>query len=347
MSKESEEKSLPASEKKLRDARKKGQVSNSRDLLAGVSFAAVLCLLFFFQGWFYERFVGLVENVTRADERPFDARVMEAGALFFRLLFFVVVPILATLVAFLVLPAIGVMRGLIFSFETVKPQFEHLSPVSGFKRIASLRNVVEFVKALVKVVFLASVFVVIGIGWMNPLFHGPSCGATCLTPILISALTVFGIAGAAGFIVLGLIDVPVQRWLFTRDMRMTRTEYKREQRDIEGDPLIRREFHRLRSEAVAAPRKGPRTTPTLLLVGGGRAIAIRFVKGETPMPIIVGKGEKLAASQLEASARSASTPIVGDAGLVETIFARSQLGQYLHSDFFPLVVPHLVRFNQV
>lgn len=347
MSKESEEKSLPASEKKLRDARKKGQVSNSRDLLAGISFVAVLCLLFFFQDWFYERFVELVENVTRVDDRPFDTKLLEAGALFFQLLFLVVLPILATLLVFLILPAIGIMRGLIFSFELVKPQFDHLSPVTGFKRIASLRNVIEFTKALLKVAFLSAVFVVIGIGWLNPLFLAPSCGTTCLAPILVGALTAFGIAGAVGFIVLGAADVPVQRWLFARDMRMTRSEYKREQRDIEGDPLIRREFHRLRSEAVSAPRKGSAAHPTLVLVGADRAIALRFVNDETPMPVVVGKGEGKAASQLEAAARSAQIPVVEDADVVKTMFARSQLGQYVHSDFFPLVVPHLVRLNQV
>jgi type III secretion protein U len=345
--KETEEKSLPASEKKLRDARKNGQVSNSRDLSGAVSFIAVLGFFYFFRGWFYERFLELVHTVTQASVQPFDVLLGKAATLIFWLIFTIVGSVLTIMLVFLVLPAIIVMKGLVFSFEPVKPQFDQLSPVTGLKRIASLRNVIEFVKGLVKVVLLSALFVAIGIGWLNPLFQAPACGTDCLAPVLVSALTALGLTGALGFVLLGLADVPIQRWLFGRDMRMTRSEYKREQRDIEGDPMIRREFYRLRREAISMPRQGAKARPTLIIAGGGRALAVRFAKDETPMPIIVGKGDGSAASQLEQASRKANIPVVKDTKLVNTMFERSKLGQYVPSDFFSLIVPHLVRLNLV
>lgn len=347
MAKETEEKSLPASEKKLRDARKKGQVASSRDLVAGISFLAVLSFLYIFRARFFGGFVDLVESVARAGSEPFGTALAESGRLAAWLIFATVVPILAILLFFVVVPAIVMMRGLIFSFDPVKPQFQNISPVAGLQRLFSLRSVIEFVKGLVKVVLLSALFITVTIGWLEPLFQAPSCGPGCLAPVATSVLVALGAAGALSFVLLGMADIPIQRWLFSRDMRMTRSEYRRERRDIDGDPFIQREFYRLRSEAMAIPRHGARANPTVVFVDDDRALAIRFVKGETPIPAVVGKADGVAGNRLAAMAGAGGIPVVTDCDLVATIYPRARAGEYLHEDFFSLVSPHLVRLNQV
>ncbi|TKB36036.1 MAG: EscU/YscU/HrcU family type III secretion system export apparatus switch protein, partial [Mesorhizobium sp.] len=168
----------------------------------------------------------------------------------FSLLMLATLPLVGIVVVLTV--AFGMLGtfGPVFSFEPLKPQFDHINPVKGLQKILSLRNVIEFTKGLAKVVLLASLFVFILAAWLQPLFDAPGCGQSCLEPIIKAVLTPLGIAAALAFVVIGVIDVPIQRWLFLRDMRMTTTEYKREHKDLEGDPLIRHEQQRQRREAV-------------------------------------------------------------------------------------------------
>ncbi|PBC01389.1 EscU/YscU/HrcU family type III secretion system export apparatus switch protein [Mesorhizobium sp. WSM3860] len=206
------------------------------------------------------------------------------------------------------MPAVFGMLGTfgpVFSFEPLKPQFDHINPAKGLQKILSLRNVIEFTKGLAKVVFLASLFVLILTAWLQPLFDAPGCGSSCLEPVVQAMLTPFGVAAALAFVVIGLIDVPIQRWLFLRDMRMTTTEYRREHKDLEGDPLIRHEQRRQRREAVMQPARLGVVNAVIVFVSGDRAVALRYIKGETPVPTIVGKGRDHAASEMVAQARQA------------------------------------------
>ncbi|MER9231656.1 EscU/YscU/HrcU family type III secretion system export apparatus switch protein [Mesorhizobium sp. M0622] len=341
MAEEAEEKKLPASDKKLRDARRKGQVSQSRDLVSGFTLFAALAYLYFSWPLLFKHLSELVQTVT-VPGGSFEEVSLRAIRHSFSLLMLATFPLVGIVVVLTV--AFGMLGtfGPVFSFEPLKPQFDHINPAKGLQKILSLRNVIEFAKGLVKVVLLASLFVFILIAWLQPLFDAPGCGQTCLEPIIKAVLTPLGIAAALAFVVIGLIDVPVQRWLFLRDMRMTTTEYKREHKDLEGDPLIRREQQRQRREAVIQPAKLGVKNAVIVFVSGDCAVALRYVKGETPVPTVVGKGQGRAADDIVAQARQAGIPIVDDA-IAETIFENANTGSYIGQQMFSPVVRHLVR----
>ncbi|RJG41507.1 EscU/YscU/HrcU family type III secretion system export apparatus switch protein [Mesorhizobium sp. DCY119] len=91
-----------------------------------------------------------------------------------------------------------------------------------------------------------------------------------------------GTAAALAFVIIGILNVPLQCWLFLRDMRMKTTEYKREHKDLEGDPMIRHEQQWQRREAVMQPAKLGVKNAVIVFTAGDRAVALRYVKGETP-----------------------------------------------------------------
>lgn len=191
----------------------------------------------------------------------------------------------------------------------MKPQFSQLSPITGFRRLASLRNLMEFSRGDQG----CSTFIDFHCHRSRLAVANLSGAGVCAWlpgPVAFSALVAFAVTGALSFVILGLADIPVQRWLFGRDMKMTRSEYKREHRDIEGDPYIRREFNRLRQEAVSVPYQSAKAGPTLVFAGNRRAIAIRFVRDETPMPMIAGKASGEDALQLENAARRMQIPVI-------------------------------------
>ncbi|MDX8502209.1 EscU/YscU/HrcU family type III secretion system export apparatus switch protein [Mesorhizobium sp. VK4C] len=344
MAEEAEEKKLPASDKKLRDARRKGQVSQSRDLVSGFTLLAALAYLYFAWPMLVERVSELVRIVTEPGS-TFAEVSMRAMRHWLWTLMLITLPMVAIVVALTAVFGMLGTFGPVFSFEPLKPQFDHINPAKGLQKILSLRNVIEFTKGLAKVVFLASLFVLILTAWLQPLFDAPGCGSSCLEPVVQAMLTPFGVAAALAFVVIGLIDVPIQRWLFLRDMRMTTTEYKREHKDLEGDPLIRHEQQRQRREAVMQPARLGVVNAVIVFVSGDRAVALRYIKGETPVPTIVGKGRDHAANEMAAQARQAGIPVVEDPTLAKTLFERTNVGSYIGQEVFSPVVRHLVRLG--
>lgn len=344
MAEEAEEKQLPASDKKLRDSRRKGQVSQSRDLVAGFTLFAALAYLFFIWPSVTGHFVDLVRTVTSSDG-AFDDVAMRALGHTAWLTFLVTGPLAGIVVVFTVLFGMISTHGPVFSFEPIKPQFDHINPAKGLQKIVSMRNAVEFAKSLAKVVFLVGLFVAILLAWLQPLFIAPACGDACVEPMMRAVMIPLGAAAALGFVLIGIADVPLQRWLFLRDMRMTKTEFRREYKDMEGDPLIRQEFNRQRREAVTRPSRLGLKNAVLVFEAGGRMVGLRYVRDETPVPVVVVKAEGPAAGGMIAEAQKLGIPVIGDAALVEPLYRRTGVGAYIGEELYSPVVRYLVRHN--
>ncbi|TKT69257.1 EscU/YscU/HrcU family type III secretion system export apparatus switch protein [Aquamicrobium sp. LC103] len=346
MAQESEEKRLPASEKKLREGRRKGRVHSSRDLIASFTILAALGYLFFSWKTITAKLFDLVDMVGGWRGDAFAETSDLAIHTAYSALFSITVPLVSIVVIVAILTGILATRGLVFSFEPLKPQFEHINPAKGMQRLFSLRNVVEFFKSLAKTLFLSCLLAFILLAWLQPLFEAPACGPACTGPMIVTILIPLGIAAVLAFIFMGILDVPIQRWLFLRDMRMTKTEYKREQKDLEGDPQIRQERHRLRHESSRPVKLGIRNA-TLVLVDGSRLVALRYVQDETPVPVIVARGEGVAASELLSEARALDRAVARDEELVSALFKRARTGEYVEPELFSPIVRHLVRLQLV
>ncbi len=342
MAEEAEEKRLPASDKKLRDAKRKGQVSQSRDFVSGFGLCAVLAYVYLVWPTASAHFSELVDTITDYNV-PFSEILQRSGRHAFFLLMYITVPMVAIVVAVTLVFGMLATFGPVFSFETIKPQFDHINPAKGLQKIMSLRNVVEFVKGLVKLIFLSTLFVVILVQWLQPLFDAPGCGMSCMTPMLWGVMVPVGVSAALAFLAIGVFDVPLQRWLFLRDMRMTTTEYKREHKDMEGDPLIRQEQRRQRREAVQQPARLGVQNAVIVFAGDELAVGLRYIKGETPVPTIVAKGQGRAALDMIAQSRSAGIPIVQDTALAQDLFEKTNIGNYVGQNLFSPIVRHLVR----
>ncbi len=195
MTEESEQKSLPASEKKLRDARvKRGQVAHSKDLVTGIALLVMLGFLFFAWPGIRDRILQLLDVAAAATVQPFAQGQQQAIGVALEAL--VVTSLTLALVVLVTVVAVGMAAtgGPIFSFELVKPKFENISPVHGAKRIFSLRNAVDFAKGIVKIICLTSAFWLVLRGSLRPLFQVPGCGQACLGPTMLALLEPLALA---------------------------------------------------------------------------------------------------------------------------------------------------------
>ena len=345
MAEESEEKTLPASHKKLQDARRKGKTSSSKDLVSG--FTLLVAVLFLLNQWptMRDRLMQLIDVVSTSVERPFAEAWQGAVYASIEVLMMTILPLFAVVCAVGVLVGMAATGGPVFSFESVKPEIGKINPMEGAKRIFSSKNLIEFVKSLVKVAVLTVTFWSVLRGFIQPLFQTPACGEGCLSQMVVSTLQPLAVTAVIAFVIIGVLDMPLQRQLFLKEMRMTRTEMKREMKDQQGDPHVRAARQRIRYMMAAGKqvRKGVRYA-AIVIAHEDRVVGIRYDREEAPVPLVISKARGQASHQMLAEARRLGIPVVEDASMVDGLIGR-QLGDRIPEDQYTPVARLLVRFG--
>jgi type III secretion protein U len=337
----SEERSLPPSDKKLREARKKGQVSRSADMIAGASLAAMLLYLWLTLPDLVMRLEAAMMRVEEASPQPFRAAVGTIGTLMFD----AVMPYLAKGAVVLVLTSlivnVAITKGIVFSLDPIKPRADHLHPVNGLKRIFGLKNLVELVKSVIKTVLLVTVCILSLRFALNTIVRTPGCGLSCLAPVLAAVVAPLLAAAIAVLLAGGLIDVAVQRGLFLRQMRMTRSEMKRERRDQDGMPEIRSAQRQQRQSLAQGGGRFGIESATLLIEGDDVVVGLRYVPGETQVPRLVCKGRSVRAQNLAETAVALGIPRFRDPDLAAGIDRRIAQDHFITEEFFKPVAAAL------
>jgi type III secretion protein U len=328
-----EERSLPPTPKKLLEARKKGQIVHSFDMVAGVTTSAVLLVLWSSTddltarlGIAFTRFAeatllpfqqatGTVSGVLADSVRPFAAKL-------------VLVSVGGSVLANLI-----IARGFLFTLEPVKPRLDNLNPVSGLKRMFALRGFLELIKSLIKTVLLVGFCVGTALLGLNAVLRAPVCELTCVGPLFAAMIRPLLVIAVIVLLCAGMIDIVVQRWLFQRQMRMTPSELKRERKDQEGIPEIRTAQRRGRQELMQSSQLGV-DAATLFIEGEEVVVGLRYVRGETPVPRLVCKGRGIRGRHLLALGQDAGTPKVSDAELAAVLDRRVEPGNFITEEFF-------------
>jgi len=339
----SEEKSQPATDKKLNDARKKGQVAKSQDLVSGMVILFCTLCISIMAPRAEAQVRALIDLTAQIYIEPFVTvwpRVLDTAE---QLLISITLPMMAVTMGVVILTNLVTMRGVVFSVEPIKPDFKRINPAEGFKRIFAMRNVVEFLKGLVKVHLLGLAFYVVGRQALQALMESSRCGAGCIEATFFLVLKPLVFTVLAAFLLVGGVDVLMQRWLFGRDMKMTRSEQKRERKDIDGDPLIKGERQRQRREMQAlATKLGLGRASLVIGVSGGWVVGLRYVRGETPVPVVVSRAEPGDSAQALADATRLGIAHAMDPTLAGEIAKRAVPGDPVPDQTFQEVADLLV-----
>ena len=333
----SEEKTLPASAKKLREARKKGQIARSRELVTAVVTITAVAYLFARAGRLFGDLRDGAMAAADATGAPFAESVQHLGRLLGVQFVWMIGPFIGLLATAAVLSNVAVNGGALAAIDPVLPKMERLDPVEGFKRLVSLRNLADLIKSVLKLLLIGTAAGVIIALSLQAMLEQPSCGLQCAAPLLRGLLRPLLVAVCGFFLVLGALDIGLQRWLFGRDMKMTKTEQKRERKEMDGDPLIKNQ-HRLqfRTGLRASARTGLRNA-TFVIRSTDLALAFRYAKPDAMVPVLVARGAAEGAPVLLDEARAARLPVVLDPIAVRA-FARLKVGQMVGKDSFPLVI---------
>ena len=343
----SEERNLPPSQKKLRDARKKGQVAKSKDMPAGAALAGGLATLMASSGAIMAACIAMLNEASNVSTEDFGKAVAALLPLLRTAAFTALAPILLIVPVAAIVAAIVMLKGVPFSIEPIAPKADHLNPAEGFKRLFGMKSWVELAKSLLKTILIVCTFVFLTAAGLDELLQSPACGIGCeigvmghlAKPLMIAAILLFLVAGGA--------DIGLQNWLFLRDQKMGVTELKRERKDMEGDPHFKRERNRLMKEAMRlAGGLGLKRATVMIHDGSSLAVGLRYKINEMPAPVLVCRARQDRGRAMMAEAIAAGLPMAEDAELAMGL-ASLPLGHGIPERFFRNVALALRRAGTV
>ena len=319
-----------ATTKKLRDARRRGQVIRSKEVVSTASILAIFALVYL--AWDSQlallKEMILVPSGISAD--GFKGTLTEATKKVATHAMLIVAPLIILPIAIVILANVG-QFGLVFSPEPIKPQFSRINPIEGLKKVFSQRTLIEFVKSVLKVVLISSATFIILRAMILPLIRIPTCEVECGLVILGIALKQIAAIWATILIIFSLLDYFVEKAQYLKDQRMTREEVKRERKDTQGDPFMKSRRKQLHRQVATVSSSGIANS-TVLVIGPDMGVALFYEQGKTPLPEIVAVGRNLAADRLRTTAREHSVPIVEHPELTAELLKKGRAGQYIPTE---------------
>lgn len=315
------EKTEEPTQKKLDDARKKGQSTKSQDVNAAAGLFALTVCLAMASSLSGPHLVALFTLAGTDALAVRDNTEMQAVAIaMLREALLLVLPYVAVSIA-MGLVASFAQVGFMITFEPLAPNFDKVNPGSGIKKLFSVRSIIDFLKMVLKAVALAAVVWVIVLDLL-PLLVGASVQTpTGIVAIAWTALLKLLGAAVIVFVVIGPVDFGIQKWLFKRDQKMSKDEVKREFKEMDGDPLIKGQRRQLAQELANSDPKARVPTANVVVTNPTHyAVALRYDPRETPLPIVVAKGVDAEAARIRQLAEQHGVPIVGNPPLARALF---------------------------
>jgi len=331
----SEEKSLPASDTKIEKAREKGQIPHSKEMVT----AAVTLVCFGYLMLRAPAFASYLEDglsfLPAAYGAPFLEAVKTIGARLGLDAIAALLPMLALIVVAAVAANIATNGGLVVSLDPISPSAEKLNPVEGFKRMFNLKSLLELVKSLLKLVVAGYLVFQMIAGALQALVEIPVCGLSCGISTFSELLKRMLLIMSGLFLVLGSLDIGIQKWLFMRDQRMTLTEQKRERKDSDGDPEIKK--HHRKGRQIDGAKTGLRNA-NFAIRSENVVLAMRYTLKDAPVPVLVARGMNEGYHPLLDELRAMSVPIVFDPAAVVSILPRLKVGGLITNEMFEVVI---------
>lgn len=338
----SEEKTEKATPRRLRDARKKGEVSSSQDLTGSLSLVVGLAVTLALMPWYATQTAALFLAVEQAVARPrvdlLLALVLESFMLALKLS---IPALLAVVVVAKVVEWLQV--GPVFSVDPIVPKFENLSPVTGLKRIFSARSFVVLAQLLAKALIVGAAAFVVGWRVLPDAIRVIHADFGAALDIARTAVTQLLLWCGGIFVALGVADLTFQRWDFLKRQRMSMSEVKRERRDDSGAKEVRGERNRLRHEPGPEEiLKYVERSSLAVRHGDGRVVVIYHQAGAVPMYITRAAGDF--AERVLDTCRERRIRQVQDDDLLEKLYRRANLGERIVQDqLSQAVLRHLGR----
>ena len=339
------EKTEPATQKKLDDARKEGKVAKSKDLTEGFALVVLFLLLKIFMGYVGERMIGLFEatigrmaeflQVNKAGLSTMAVITMLNNAIIELLLIIWPFLVFGFAIAFLITIY---QVGWKVSTKPLEPKLSKFNPINGFKRIFSKDSLFELLKSIVKIGIIAYITYSNLKDEANNIFILYEISLNQAIALVGEIILDVGLQIAIVFVLVGLVDYFYQKWKFADEMKMTKQEVKDEYKNTEGDPQIKGRIRQKMREA--SQRRMMQDVPTADVVITNPthfAVAIKYDAETSKAPIVVAKGEDFLAQKIKEVAKEHNVQIVENKPLARMLYHNVDIGSEIPPELYQSV----------
>jgi flagellar biosynthetic protein FlhB len=334
---EDSDKTEEPTEHKLQEARKKGQIFKSQEIISTTMLLATAGVLMSFGGWMFGQLMDFTKHewgdlMVNSD---FPHRDTMLDMLWIIIGFMkVLMPLLMFAFVMAIIANIAQIQFL-FSTEPMIPKLSKINPIDGFKKIFSAKSLMELAKQIAKLSIIGVIVYKCVSGALPNLVKLVMCDMT-FTVTLIRSICVEIIKKVlVGCTVIAIIDYIFQKKQFMKEMKMSMQELKDEYKDTEGNPQVKGKIRQLMRQGAqqrmmegAGGANAVVTNPTHL------AVAIKYEQGVDAAPLVVAKGERLVAVQIKLIAEENDIPIIENVELARALFGACEVGQAIPPELY-------------
>lgn len=334
--------------KRIADARKKGNIPRSLDLNSGVVlFAAAVLILAQWRRMAELLTARMHDSLGSFPHR--DLTLMAVQELTLQTLGDVVMAagpiVLGLMLAGIFASFLQV--GVLITLEPLKPALNKINPLTGFKRIFSLRGVVEMLKGLAKIALVAYLSYQVFFDRYPQIVTAVQSDRLHLGALLADTLWIIAWRSALALLILGVADYSYQRWEWYRNLKMTKQEVKDEAKQQEGSPEVKAEIRKRQRQAARRRMMAEVPKATVVITNPTHfAVALRYDRDAMEVPLVVAKGSDLVAKRIRDLARESRVPVIENPPIARALYKQVEVGDEIPPSLYAAVAEVLVSVTR-
>jgi len=328
------EKTEKPTEKRLKEARNRGQVIKSAEVVTGLQMAIILGY-FLFEGQALMQSVIYLINVSiNSINLPLETAADQIIGTFAMVALRFLGGLTLVLVFTIVVGNL-VQTGPVWASEAVMPSMKKLNMVDNAKQLISWKSVFELCKNLLKVIVLSLVFYYLLQRYVTSFQYLPLCGEACGLGVISTLITWIWACFLVCYVFFGIADYAFQRYSLMKELKMSKDDTKQEYKDSEGNPEVKQKRRETQREVASGSLAANVRKSTVVVRNPTHlAICLYYQAGETPLPTLLEKAEDHMALHIVALAEKAGVPIVENIPLARAIYAQVGTGEPIPESLF-------------
>jgi len=331
------EKTEQASPKKRQDERKKGNIFMSKDVTTVVSLVASFFILSLFVGGFTARIGESYRGqLLRVREVPTldSTMVMEIYREILSIIATTLLPA-AIIIALVTVISVMVQTKFLWATELLKFKFEKLNPIQGFKRMVSLRSLVELAKSIIKISVLTYILYFNIMGVLEDLPGMIDWDVQMAASYTGDKILVLVVAVGIAFAAVASLDYLYQRYEYEKKLRMSKQEVKDEYKQMEGNPEIKgARRQKAREYAMGRMMQAVEEADVVVKNPTHYAVALKYKLDKDAAPILVAKGQDNIALRIVETAEQHGIDTVENKALARGLYQEAEIDQVIPGEFF-------------
>lgn len=347
MSDNDSEKSEEPTGRRLSQAREEGNIAKSKELPTAFIFIAIAGFMYYYAPNVLEQIQEIMRELFLIGKTEVDVHFT------IQLLYFLVISMTK-----LLLPITGLLLvvsmvaniaqvGFVYTPKALKPKLDSLNPIKGFGKLFSKKSLVELLKSLFKIFVIGFVAYLIVKGKIPTILA--LIDADPMDSIHFFGLLIYELFMKIGVLVLilSLIDYMYQKWQTNQDLKMTKQEVKEENKQMEGDPLVKQRIRSMQRE-MARKRMMENVPQADVVVTNPThyAVALRYSLGKDSAPVVVAKGQRLVALRIREIAMKNRILVHREPPLARALFKTVDIGEEIPENLYKAVAEILAMVDK-